>query len=283
MNARFFKVLFLLTCFQGANAQKLMLEPFAGIVNYQGDVQQKFFTFDQSHTAFGFGARYSISNHISAGLSVLSGKLSGSDAQSTNLARNLSFATNIQELKVIAEYDLWDLEERRFTPYGTVGLSFFKFDPYTYRTSGEKVYLQPLGTEGQGLPDYPEKKMYKLTQAGLPFGGGLRVKITDGIFFSTELVFRKLMTDYLDDVSGNYADQYKLAAARGPVAVELAYRGNELTGGAAYPPEGEQRGNPGAKDWYYTLGAKLSFRLGGGNGFHIGRGGGRIGCPAIRY
>ena len=35
-------------------------------------------------------------------------------------------------------------------------------------------------------------------------------------------------TDYLDDVSTTYVDQAVLAAARGPKAVEMAYRGGEL-------------------------------------------------------
>ena len=41
-------------------------------------------------------------------------------------------------------------------------------------------------------------------------------------------------TDHLDDVSGNYVDEADLLAARGPLAVKMAYRGNELPGGDLY-------------------------------------------------
>ncbi len=52
-------------------------------------------------------------------------------------------------------------------------------------------------------------------------------------------------------------DQNILLTARGPEAVEMAYRGNELEGGAPYPPAGTVRGNPKAKDWYYFSGIRV--------------------------
>ena len=36
-----------------------------------------------------------------------------------------------------------------FTPYVTLGIGAFSYDPYAY-LNGEKIYLRPLGTEGQG-------------------------------------------------------------------------------------------------------------------------------------
>ena len=72
-----------------------------------------------------------------------------------------------------------------------------------------------------------------------------------------EIGYRALFTDYLDDVSGTYVNPQKLLAAKGPKAVELAYR--------AKPPfpqgEGDQRGNTGVKDWYFIHGIKLLYRF----------------------
>ncbi len=52
------------------------------------------------------------------------------------------------------------------------GVALFHFDPYVM-DSGEKVFLKPLSTEGQGLAEYPDRKAYSLTQFTLPFGAGV--------------------------------------------------------------------------------------------------------------
>jgi hypothetical protein len=49
-------------------------------------------------------------------------------------------------------------------------------------------------------------------------------------------------------------DQDRLALAKGNKAVELAFRGDELNNGQIYPLDGEQRGTPKEKDWYYYIG-----------------------------
>ncbi len=67
---------------------------------------------------------------------------------------------------------------------------------------------------------------------------------------------------------------------KGPKAVELAYRGNELKNGSSYPAGNTIRGGAKNKDWYYLTGLTASFRLGNGG---LGGGGGRhskVGCPA---
>ncbi len=48
------------------NAQRLYLSVFGGVSNYQGDLQDKKFTFDQSHPAFGAGVVYEISDKLYA-------------------------------------------------------------------------------------------------------------------------------------------------------------------------------------------------------------------------
>src|SRR5207249_6493504 len=119
--------------------------------------------------------------------------------------------------------------------------------------------------EGEGLPQYPDRKSYSLTQLALPFGGGIKCALNDNLRVGIELGLRKLFTDYLDDVSSNYADANDLLAAKGQQAVDLAYRGDEVPGGnPTYPAKGAQRGSSALKDWYYLTGLTLSFRLGNG-------------------
>ena len=125
------------------------------------------------------------------------------------------------------------------------------------------------------MPGYPDKT-YALTQFAIPFGGGLKFAVTENLRFGIELGFRKLFTDYLDDVSTNYVDSATLLNARGPVAVELAYRGDEV-GGGNYPTAGRQRGSPKFKDWYYLTGIRISYVINKGRG----RKGNALGCPSL--
>jgi hypothetical protein len=97
---------------------------------------------------------------------------------------------------------------------------------------------------------------------------------------------RKTFTDYLDDVSKSYADRDALLAVRGPKAVELAYRSDELPGGGVYPKEGEQRGTPTEKDWYYLTGISVELKLRGlariGRGQNTGkRSASMMRCPKV--
>jgi hypothetical protein len=155
-----------------------------------------------------------------------------------------------------------DLTRHRFSPYIFAGVAVYHFDPYAYDTSGNKVYLKPLSTEGEGLPQYPDRKLYGLTQLAIPFGAGIKLRISESVVIAYEISFRKLFTDYLDDVSTAYVDETTLLNAKGPKAVEMAYRGGEIKGGdPTYPGDGTKRGGPNAKDWYYTSGIRISIAI----------------------
>lgn len=233
---------------------------FGGFSNYSGDLQSKFFTLDQSYAAFGAALQYDLTEHFSvlAGFNIghvgAADKFNKADLQ----ARNLSFQSKIDEVNITGEYNLFDLSEKRFTPYAFAGLAVYHFSPYAYDTLNRKTYLQPLSTEGEGLAQYPGRKYYKLTQLAIPFGGGIKLRITDNVTIAYEIGFRKLFTDYLDDVSTTYVDEATLLNERGPQAVELSYRGNEVKNGSAtYPAAGTQRGSSKYKDWYYFSGIRI--------------------------
>jgi hypothetical protein len=133
------------------------------------------------------------------------------------------------------------------------------FNPSTKDSAGTKVYLQPLSTEGQGF--YNGRKKYSLQQFSIPFGAGVRFSVSPNIRLAFEIGMRKTNTDYLDDVSTSYVDQNTLLANRGQLAVDLAFRGDELKTGLSYPAGGSQRGKVENKDWYYFSGFILSIRL----------------------
>ena len=116
----------------------------------------------------------------------------------------------------------------------------------------------------------------------IPFGGGLKFSLSEDIFLRLEAGIRKTFTDYLDDVSTTYANRADLLANNGAKAVELSFRGDELKPAFVYPNEGAIRGSPKRTDYYYTVGASISFRLNAG-GERSGPSRSKTGCPVNVY
>ncbi len=261
-------------------AQRWHINITGGVSNYSGDLQSKAYTFDQSFFAFGAGAQYDITRNFSAISNIYIMKVGASDQyNNANLvARNLSFQSNIVEWNLVGEYSFMDITQKKFSPFIFGGIAVFHFNPYAYDTTGQKVYLRPLSTEGEGLPQYPGQKPYSLTQFAIPFGGGIKFRVSENVVIAYEIGFRKTFTDYLDDVSTIYVDEKTLSQAKGSLAVEMAYRANELKGGnPTYPPSGTLRGGPNEKDLYYYTGIRISIALlSKGDGYY---GRGRTDCP----
>lgn len=267
------------------NAQRLHADLYGGAANYQGDLQGKKIVLSNSGPALGLGLSYDLTNKFILRGSANYLKVKGSDKNSDSKgvqSRNLSFNSSIWEAQLALEYNLLDLSERSFTPYVFAGVAAFHFNPYAFDASGTKVYLRSLGTEGQGLSAYPGKKLYNNNQLAIPFGGGVKLALSDNLQVGIEIGLRKLFTDYLDDVSGTYADSTILANGRGQKAVAFAYRGAEIPGSPGYPKEGTIRGNPDKKDWYYVTGIRVSYLLGNGSGKGSSRKN-KTGCPSSVY
>jgi hypothetical protein len=236
---------------------------FVGKMNYQGDLNPNSFTFSHSKLTTAFTIRQSLNRWISLKGGFAIGHIDAADRYNRDYLkpRNLSFNTTIKEASLSIETSLLDLSTTHFTPYVFGGVSLYHFNPWAYDKDGKKTFLQPLSTEGQGLSQFPKQKPYKLTQLALGFGAGARYEISDNMNIGVEFSQRKTFTDYLDDVSSIYVDRNTLLQAKGAKAVEMAYRGNQLPGGQAYPNHGEQRGTPSEMDWYYFFGINFEIKF----------------------
>jgi hypothetical protein len=191
--------------------------------------------------------------------------------------RNLDFKTTILEGYLAIELFPTMLFNRnrefepRLRPYVLGGVGVFHFNPQGSLTdaAGNKswYYLHPLRLEGQGMPEYPYSKPYKLTQMNIPFGGGLKYFASDRINVSMELLYRKTFTDYIDDVSQKYIDPAYYSKYLTSQEASLAYKLSDKAFGIIYPgmtryPAGTQRGDLKDADTYFSIVLKAGIRLG---------------------
>jgi hypothetical protein len=237
----------------------------AGISSYYGDLVQDNPFFREPSYCLSAGIAYNHNPYLTfrANLSYLQIRAwDGNNKRADLIARNLNFKSNILDFDASVEYNIIDITaDHKITPYLFVGFGGCHFNPYTTDRFGKKVYLQPMGTEGQGIAAYPDRKPYETTIFEWPFGLGLKYRVTDRIVLGFEFKYRYVNTDYLDDDSrGGYPDQ-SILAAKDPNLPLLTYRGDELPGGAPYPAPTLNRGNPKNKDSYYSAQFKLIYHL----------------------
>ena len=161
--------------------------------------------------------------------------------------------------------------EPKLRPYGLIGVGVFHFNPKGSLSdaAGNKTWyaLQPLRLEGQGMAEYPDVKPYKLTQINIPIGAGIKYYVSERINLSSEILYRKTFTDYIDDVSAKYIDPNNfgkyLSASDAALATKLSDKVIPIIfPGQGRFPAGNQRGDTKNGDTYLSLVLKLGIRLG---------------------
>jgi hypothetical protein len=197
-----------------------------GIMNYFGDLNptSNYLSTDIGYTRWG-GIGVNVSRKMSPNfhlrLGFVYGRIQADDFSAADpgderaryrYIRNASFRNDIYELSLTTTFDILAnsgpyYRRRLVTPYLMAGISVLYHNPQA-RTpenfGGQWVDLRPLGTEGQGRPGYQTR--YSNFTIAIPFGAGVRFRVTDRLDIGGELGIRYTFTDYLDDVGGNYAD-----------------------------------------------------------------------------
>ena len=187
--------------------------------------------------------------------------------------RNLDFRSNIWEAYTAAEfYPIMFFKRNnveyapRLKPYIFAGVGVYHFNPQGSLTdqNGNKTWhdLHPLHTEGQGFAEYANRKTYALTQINIPFGAGLKYKLTEKVNLGAELLYRKTFTDYIDDISTTYIAPAlfakNLPASDAYLAMRLYDKAPSSAGRTAAV---KKRGNPNKDDSYFSFALKLGIKL----------------------
>ena len=240
-------------------------------MNYFGDVVPvtNFSSFRFGATRLGAGVSITrrFYPRLSGRFGLTYGRITGSDALTTagqsdpdalfRRQRNFTFRNDIFEASAVAVVDLIEnrnnyLKRPDFVPYVFAGVAGFYHNPQGLYTDGTYVDLQPLKTEGQATA-------YSRAQFSIPFGGGIRYRINRNFDASLEIGWRKTFTDYLDDVSGNYAPYASLTTDY----AKYFGRGITLQNGQypGFDNPGSKRGTPTNKDWYIVTGVTLNYIL----------------------
>ena len=215
--------------------------------------------------AGGIFARYNFNERICFKFTGNVGKVQGDDADSRNIfeqARNLSFESRVMDGTAEFEFNFLRYEhgskDEFFTPYLAGGVTIHNFNPMT-EYEGDLVELQPLGTEGQFIGEE-----YKLTKVGLAYGGGFKVSLSYEWSLDVFVSARNLATDYLDDVSGTYADPEDIEQFHGELAAELSDRSIDVlnVSAADISAPGRQRGDASNNDTYVYAGVTLLYYFG---------------------
>jgi len=179
--------------------------------------------------------------------------------------RNLSFRTRLTEFSVVLEYKFGEFminsSVRRANFYVFGGFNVYHFEPEG-RSAVDSIgwiKLKDLTTEGQGLSNFYTTREYRSTQLGIPLGFGVRWTLDKYTRLSAEAGYRILFTDYLDDVSGQYANPAVIGSVHGSQASEFVDRTRQLHPWLKPNALGSARGNSnGRNDAFLFVGLSLS-------------------------
>lgn len=239
-----------------------------GAAHYFGDLNTRA-RLNRPKPAASIFFRKNFGNYIALRVAGTFAQLGYSDVYNTHNEymhrRNLSFNSNIWELGLQGDFNFYRFmpgdPDFRWTPYVTLGLSVFNYDPYAY-LNGTKYFLRPLGTEGQGFDTAFRRQPYSSMAVAIPFGVGVKYSINERINVGFEIVHRFTNTDYLDDVSTTYVDPSNFPPnpdGTPSVAFLLADRSYET--GTPIGIKGRERGNSKNKDQFVTAMFYISFNL----------------------
>lgn len=222
---------------------------YFGELNFSGKL-------NSSVTYLSAGLEARLYNHFGARLDIGFISLSGTDAlapsDSFQRQRNLSFESNNFHAYLAATYYIrpyrGDFHKRwKLDPYLVAGFGYLFYNPATV-FDDQRYLLREAQTEGVS---------YRRWTPTIPFGVGIKCRLTEFINLNVEAIYNITFTDYLDDVSNTYGTSFDSSTAE-----FLSNRKEEVgvLNDTYYQMQpGTMRGNPSDDDHFLVLSVKVEF------------------------
>lgn len=227
-----------------------------------------------SYTRWTIGGfyRYRVSPKIGLKASLNYIRLSGDDAKTKNparRARNLNFKNDMFEFLLNGEFYIYKVNDvgrtgrysTDFNLYLFGGVGMFYSTPKGQTASGEWVSLRPLKTEG---------KSYSSLNLAIPLGIGFYYTLQRKYRLGMELGWRTTFTDYIDDASTLYINDYDGISNKTTPALVKEIN-SEFTEDVIKEHNyiaGSKRGDPNHNDSYMTATVNFSWAIRGRSKFY---------------
>lgn len=233
-------------------AQKNEIGLMLGASNYHGDLAYQIVP-KESYFSGGGYYRVNFNEYWSMRPTVSYMRIGGADSNFAEYElRNLSFTNNIYEVSNIMEFNFQPFSSRYYHQHNTfylmAGIAGFYHNPKA-NLNGEIVELRRAQTENVD---------YSPFQISVPFGAGFKQSLGKNLILGLEVGWRKTFTDHLDDVSTVYPSLETESGIIHPLADrswEVSESGQQLAN------EGDMRGDPNFKDYYFQTAFTISYRF----------------------
>lgn len=250
---RFLAAILLMFISYNLQAQSWEVGGFAGGTGYMGDFNTNN-PLKVSGIAAGGYAKYNFNRYLSAKINYTYGHIAAADSLSKNQQfrdRNLSFKTQLSEIAVIGEFNFMaytpSVTKNIYTPFIYAGVGLVNYRPQaTYQ--GQTYDLRTYATEGQATP-------YANAAIAIPYGVGIKYNFSGRFNLIADIGYRHVRTDYLDDVSGVYADKNAFINNTSRVLSDRSGEKTNVYIGAT----GTQRGDQRPHDTYLFVGFSISY------------------------
>lgn len=258
----------------------------AGTAHYLGDLAPVggLLTVGAQTTRWNLGFNFTrhLSPNFSANIGLNYVRIAGDDSYfspvgdwDANFLRNLHFRNDLKELNVVGIYEIGGnpeniIKRNVVSPYVYAGVSGFLHSPNARKqagldASGNPVHAPWLSESNSSLLDYQNEGVsYSLMGVSIPFGFGVRYKITSYIDLGVDFGYRIALSDYLDDVTDTRNTVTPLSVGGSMLYTDRSgepFAANTLVNRIPVPPTVAVPKISTGPDQYFTTQIRLIYHL----------------------